>query len=240
MKRKWNWHTVITWSIRVLFVIEFFVPILMWIFRGQNDVRFMNMATSLIGLALTFIPEMVDKLSNRKMHFSSALSLAIVLFIFAAEFLGEIKDFYYRIPWWDTMLHTMSGVILGLIGFMLVFALNESNRTTVHLSPIFICFFAFCFALACGAVWEIFEFGADRLLNMDMQKFRPPAGVTTLYADGWQYDAGLVDTMGDLICDALSALGTCLAGFVALSIRQKKKAKRVAAEEKKEAEPGGI
>ena len=62
MKRKWNWHTVITWSIRVLFVIEFFVPILMWIFRGQNDVRFMNMATSLIGLALTFIPEMVDKL----------------------------------------------------------------------------------------------------------------------------------------------------------------------------------
>ena len=217
-KRKYDAHLIITIVVRVAFALEFFAPVVIWaIFRG--DVQFINMFTALLGFALTFIPDALDRISGHRLRLSNALSCVIILFIFAAEFLGEINNFYALVPWWDTMLHTVSGVILGLIGFMLVYVLNENEKVTVHLSPVFICFFAFCFAVAAGAIWEIFEFAGDRILGMDMQKYLPPDGVTTLYAANWRFDAGLVDTMGDLICDALSALATSVAGYILLKIR---------------------
>lgn len=226
-KRKIEWNEIITNIVRVLFIIEFFAPIGIWIFCNirhiNTEIKFINMFTAFLGFILTFIPEAVEKISRHRLRMSSILSVAIVLFIFGAEFLGEIKNFYFIIPWWDTMLHTISGVILGLIGFMLVFVLNENQHTKVKLSPVFICFFAFCFALACGALWEIFEFSGDRLLHLNMQKYLPPEGVQTLYASNWRFDEGLIDTMEDIICDALSAFATSTFGFVLLVIRAKRK-----------------
>jgi len=234
MKKKINhqleWETIIIYFIRVLFVIEFFVPVVLWlIHHTQNihtEVKFINMFTAVLGLLLTFIPKAVEKISKSRLKFSATLSFAIIVFIFGAEFLGEIKKFYDIFPWWDVMLHTVSGVILGLIGFMLVFVLNESTRTKVQLSPLFICFFAFCFALSCGAIWEIFEFSGDRLLHMNMQKYLPPAGTTKLFTANWRFDAGLIDTMTDIICDASSAFVTSLFGYIALIIRAHKLGKK--------------
>ena len=40
-----------------------------------------------------------------------------VLFLYAAIFLGEIRNFYYTVPYWDTILHTFSGAMIGCIGF---------------------------------------------------------------------------------------------------------------------------
>ena len=228
-KRKIEWNRMITITVRILFIMEFFAPIGIWLFtrisQVETEIKFINMFTAILGFFLTFIPEAVDRISKHRLRMSSVMSVAIVLFIFGAEFLGEIKNFYYIIPWWDTMLHSISGVILGLIGFMLVFILNENENTKVKLSPIFICFFAFCFALACGALWEIFEFSGDRLLHMNMQKYLPPEGVNTLYAPNWRFDEGLIDTMGDIICDAVAAFATSLFGFILLSVRAKKEGK---------------
>ena len=147
--------------------------------------------------------------------------------------MGEINNFYYHIPWWDTLLHTTSGVILAMIGFMLVHALNNSDRITVQLSPFFIALFAFTFALASGAVWEIFEYSGDRLFQMDMQKYLPPAEVTYEHmANGmtkliyptngsWSFDAGLIDTMDDIICDTLAALAVSIIGYLSLKTRNR-------------------
>ncbi len=217
-QRKYDAHLIITIIVRVLFIAEFFAPIIIWAV-ARDDVKFINMFTALLGFALTFIPDAIDRLSNHRLRFSNALSCVIILFIFAAEFLGEINDFYELVPWWDTMLHTVSGVILGLIGFMLVYVLNENEKVTVHLSPVFICFFAFCFAMAAGAIWEIFEFAGDRLLGMNMQKYLPPEGTTELVTPQWCYDDGLIDTMGDIICDFLSALATSVGGYILLKVR---------------------
>lgn len=217
-KRKYDAHFIITVVVRVLFALEFFAPVVIWAI-SRDDVKFINMFTALLGFTLTFIPDALDRISGHKLRLSNALSCVIILFIFAAEFLGEINDFYTLVPWWDTMLHTVSGVILGLIGFMLVYVLNENERVTVHLSPVFICFFAFCFAVAAGGIWEIFEFAGDRILGMNMQKYLPPKGTTTLYTADWRFDAGLLDTMEDLICDALSALATSVGGYILLKIR---------------------
>lgn len=136
------------------------------------------------------------------------LQLIITSFIFAAQILGEIGDFYEKIPWWDTMLHTISGVILGLAGFLFVYLLNEKGNKNVNLSPKFVIIFAFCLALTMGVFWEFFEFGADRLLGYNMQKFRMPG------------QDGLVDTMCDLIVDTVGAIVACIGGYIYIKRRK--------------------
>lgn len=105
------------------------------------------------------------------------------------------------------MLHTTSGVILGLIGFLFVYLLNEKGNKNVNLSPAFVILFAFCFAITMGVFWEFFEFGADRILGYNMQKFRMPG------------QDGLIDTMTDLIVDALGALVACIVGWLYIKKR---------------------
>jgi hypothetical protein len=117
-----------------------------------------------------------------------------VIFIFSALFLGEVRGYYEQIWWWDIALHTSSGFLLGIVGFLLVFVLNENKRVHLHMRPRFVALFAFLFAVTIGALWEIFEFAMDGFFGMNMQK--PMLGD----------DSGLTDTMFDLIVDSVGAL----------------------------------
>lgn len=215
--------------VRVLFVVAFLETVISSVL--ENDYSgIINAFTAVLGFSLTFIPEAVENITKNRVRFGSGMKIAIVLFIFGSELLGEIRSFYEIIPWWDNLLHSVSGVILGLVGFMLVYSLNESEKSSVNLSPVFVSLFAFCFALACGALWEIFEFSGDRLFNMDMQKFRPPKGTTELVTDTWRYDAGLIDTMTDIIMDAVSAFAVSVLGFIKIKAGKWRKEKLIGKE----------
>lgn len=120
----------------------------------------------------------------------------IVLFVAGTLFLGEAFDFYNRFWWWDIALHGGSAIGFGLIGFVLVFIMFQGDRFAAP--PIAVAFFAFCFALAVGAMWEIFEFGMDQIFGLNMQK------------------SGLLDTMGDLIVDTLGAFIGAASGYLYL------------------------
>ena len=122
-----------------------------------------------------------------------------VVFIFASLYLGEIQGFYHKFWWWDIALHTSAGLLMGIVGFLLVYLLNESKRVELHMTPIFISLFAGMFAVAIGAFWEIFEFSMDQLLGLNMQK--PMLGDPS----------GLTDTMWDMI---VNALGASMVSFV--------------------------
>lgn len=121
--------------------------------------------------------------------------LITILFLFGSLFLGEIRSYYERFWWWDVVLHTASGFLMGLFGFLLVYVLNQEKQARLSLSPVFIGLFSFTFAMSIGAVWEIFEFAMDNLFGMNMQK------------------SGLVDTMWDLIVDAAGALVVAVLGY---------------------------
>jgi len=127
--------------------------------------------------------------------------LLAIAFVFASLFLGEVRGYYTRYWWWDIFLHTGSGFLLGIVGFLLVHVMNEVEDLGVHMKPGFVAFFAFLFAVAFGAVWEIFEFAMDTLFGMNMQK--------EMLGD----PSGLTDTMWDLIVDALGALAISLLGY---------------------------
>lgn len=124
-----------------------------------------------------------------------------VVFIFGALFLGEIRQFYERVWWWDMALHASSGLLLGILGFMLVYVLNENRRVDIFMRPRFVAFFAFLFGVSIGAIWEIFEFGMDQVFGLNLQK---PMG---------EDPSGLADTMWDLILDTLGALVISLYGW---------------------------
>lgn len=124
-----------------------------------------------------------------------------VIFTFAALYLGEIQQFYERLWWWDIALHTSAGLLMGVLGFLLVYILNESKRIELKITPVFIAFFAFLFAVSIGTFWEIFEFAVDQFFGTKMQK--PMLGDPS----------GLTDTMWDMIVNAGGAATISIAGW---------------------------
>lgn len=155
--------------------------------------NWLNLFTSVLAIILIYLPSYL--IDNHYLYLPNSLQLVIIIFIFAALYLGEQHDFYYHFWWWDSMLHSISGVVLGFIGFVLVYILNRNENIDVVLSPIFMAIFAFSFAVACGVFWEIFEFWMDRFFATNMQK------------------SGLVDTMFDLMEDCGGAFITSIIGY---------------------------
>ncbi len=124
----------------------------------------------ILTLFLLLIPSIVDKKLNIKLP--SLLETIILLFIYSAEILGEIQNFYGIISYWDTILHTINGFIMAAIGFSLIDILNESKIFAIELSPIFVAIVAFCFSMTVGVMWEFFEYSMDEIFLTDMQKDR--------------------------------------------------------------------
>jgi uncharacterized membrane protein YjdF len=153
-------------------------------------------------LALMMAPRYVGR--HLRVEIPAEFELLAVVFVYAALFLGEVYGYYQRFWWWDIALHATSGLLLGIAGFLLIYVLNENEDVDVHMQPRFIAFFAFLFAVAMGAVWEIFEFGMDQLFGTNMQK--PMLGDPS----------GLTDTMWDLIVDTAGALVISVVGWVYL------------------------
>lgn len=166
----------------------------------------------IFGIVVMAIPSIVEKKAS--IDIPNNMEIMYFIFLYCAIYLGEVRNFYYLIPNWDTILHAFSGAMLGALGFSLVSFLNDSEHTHIDLSPFFVALFAFCFALASGAVWEIYEFLADEILATNMQKY--------MLADGTILvgHAALMDTMEDFIVDSLSSLAVTIAGYY--SIKNKK------------------
>ncbi len=161
--------------------------------------QWLTAAVTLAIIAVKFLPTVMER--RLKLEIPDEYEMMAVAFVFASIFLGEVRGYYQRFWWWDVALHTTSGLLLGIFGFLLVYVLNANDRVDLQLRPRFVALFAFVFAVAVGAIWEIFEFSMDQIFGMNMQKpmFDDPSGLT--------------DTMWDLIVDTLGALAISLMGW---------------------------
>jgi len=187
----WKVHEYITVFLKITLIIG----ALLALYQG----RIQAAAEILIILSITFLPLLLG--TRFKVRIPHEFELFAVIFIYASLFLGEVHDYYTRYWWWDMLLHGTSGLLLGILGFLLVYVLNENENIELHLNPGFMAFFSFVFAMAFGALWEIFEFSMDQLFGMNMQKpmFNDPSGLT--------------DTMWDLIIDAIGAMIISVLGY---------------------------
>lgn len=204
-----------------------------------------NMFLGILTLILFMIPELIEKKVG--VVIPTGLKSIILIFIFAAEILGEINAFYIKIPIWDTMLHTTNGFLMAAIGFALIDLFNRSEKFSLKMSPYFVAFTAFCFSMTVGVVWEFFEFGMDWFFHTDMQKdwilpaissvkldptgANNPVRVTiesvVINGEEWNFggylDIGIVDTMKDLIVNFIGAVVFSVIGIVYLKQRGKGK-----------------
>lgn len=144
-------------------------------------------------IGVTLLPLVLGR--RFAVHIPAEFEVLAVVFVYASLFLGEVHGYYIRFWWWDVVLHIGSGFLLGILGFLLVYVLNELEDVDLHMRPRFVALFAFMFAVGMGALWEIFEFGMDQLFGLNMQK------------------SGLVDTMWDLIVDTAGAAVIALLGW---------------------------
>ena len=167
---------------------------------------------SIFGVIMMFFPSFLKK--RWRITMPNLMHLIYVLFLYGAIYLGEVRNFYYTVPHWDTILHTFSGGMLGAAGFSVVDILNRDEKISMHLSPLFVAVFAFCFAISLGTLWEIYEFTGDSLLRMNMQKF--------MLEDGTKLagQAALADTMKDLIVDACGAIIMTVIGYFSIRKNQ--------------------
>ena len=193
-------------------------------------------------LFLFMLPFFIQK--NFGIRLPSTLEIIILLFIFAAEILGELQSYFIQYPYWDTMLHTTNGFLCAAVGFSLIDILNRDAKIKFTLSPMYVALAAFCFSMTIGVLWEFFEFGMDRLFHMDMQKdtivhtissvmldstnSNIPItidGITSVAVNGRDLgftgylDIGLYDTMEDLFVNFIGATVFSVIGYFYLKHR---------------------
>ena len=223
----------------VYFLLRFLVIATMvaQFFNGDFESVFLCALT----LVLLLLPTVFER--ALMIDLPNTMEIIIMLFIFAAEILGEIRSFYTTFQGWDTILHTLNGFLCAAIGFALVDMLNRTEKFSLSLSPVFMSIVAFCFSMTIGVLWEFFECGMDQLFLLDMQKdavigsiatvmLDPTGGNTPVIirdivdtivvtADGQQIalglggylDVGILDTMKDLFVNFIGAVVFSVIGY---------------------------
>ncbi len=161
-----------------------------------------------LGLFLILLSYLLER--KWRILFPDMMYILVFIFLYCAIYLGEVRSFYYNVPHWDTILHAISAAMLATLGFSIVNLLNSSTIVKVELSPFFVSFFAFCFAVAFGAIWEIYEYTFDYILGFNMQKYATVDGVDLVGR------AALYDTMKDIIVDTISAFVMSAIGYMQL------------------------
>ena len=229
----------------VVYVVLRALVIFMMVLQIFNR-NYENVFLCVLTLLLLVVPSFVQ--INLKIELPTALEIIILLFIFAAEIMGEIQSYYIKFAFWDTALHTINGFLMAAIGFALADILNRSKKAKFQLSPAFLAIVAFCFSMTIGVIWEFFECGMDLFFNLDMQKDTIVHSIHSVMLDptnsnipvtvdnitdvvvngeslglGGYLDIGLLDTMKDLFVNFIGAVVFSVIGFFYVKNRGKGK-----------------
>ena len=226
-------------SVTAVYLVLRLMVILIMVAQFFNK-NFENVFLCLLTLVLFLLPTIFER--RLQIDLPDTLEIIIMLFIFAAEILGEIRAFYTTFQGWDTMLHTINGFLCAAIGFSLVDMFDRNERFSLTLSPVFMAIVAFCFSMTIGVLWEFFECAMDQLFLLDMQKdavvnsissvMLDPTGGNTpvaikgitdviVVANGEQIplgvggylDVGILDTMKDLVVNFVGAVVFSFIGY---------------------------
>lgn len=206
--------------------------------RNQN---WDNVFTCALTLILLLLPSILS--SRMHIELPNTLEIIIICFIFAAEILGEVQEYYLQFDKWDDMLHTINGFLAAAIGFAMIDILNENERIAMKLSPKFVAVVAFCFSMTIGVLWEFFECSMDLFFGKDMQKdtwitsfnsvaLNPENANVPVHVDvksvevngqewGKYLDIGLYDTMHDLFVNFIGAVTFSVFGLIYIKNRGK-------------------
>ena len=221
IKKKNVGNKILYYLLQVLTLMTAIASLVMYIVKREGlETTANQIFMCVMALICINIPAFLEK--KFKFYIPNYISIILYVFIFAHYVLGEVLRVYDHSIVFDKILHTTSGVIMSFIGFSFIFMLNKINPEKMKLSPFFIVLFTFCFTMTTEYVWELFEYSADRLLDLNMQRWQD--GITETLADGSvissvPYGSGLKDTMGDMAVNILGCLGVCVYALVGMKLK---------------------
>ena len=198
---------------RVLMGVVFIMGLLGVILNKDESVKSEYLfvcAQSAMFLIVSFLPNFLRKF---ELDIPDFIYIIFICFCLAHFFCGEILGFFVKIKWWDSVLHTFSGMIIALLSFSLINLLNK-NSSGFKLNIFFAALFAFSLTVSIGVIWEIIEFATDTWFGTNMQR----AYVSTMSGRGEALlgQSALADTMKDLILDSIGAAVVCLICIIAV------------------------
>ena len=193
--------------LRVLVVLALVAQV----FNGN----FENVFLCVLTLILFSIPSFIER--TVRIDIPDTLEVIILLFIFAAEILGEIQAYYVQFPYWDTMLHTLNGFLCAAIGFSLLDILNRDERLAFKLSPVYLAVVAFCFSMLdpAGGNTPVAIHDITDVIVITADGAQHPLGL------GGYLDIGILDTMKDLFVNFIGAVVFSFIGYFYVKNRGK-------------------
>lgn len=129
-------------------------------------------------------------------------ALAMIFDIFAAG-LGSVINLYKYIGFYDRFVHYLSGILLAEAGMIIISFIFKKHR--IKKDILVMLAFSFFFSSACAGFWEIYEFTADNILNINMQ-------------------GNNLNTMGDIVSGVIGAVTYLILSVVYMKLCKTKKA----------------
>jgi hypothetical protein len=154
---------------------------------------------------------------NRITMIPLEIKLVIFIFVLLQFVIGEARDFYTEVPYYDKFVHTMGGIMIGFIGLLIVYTAYVYGKLKASL-PV-MAMLIILVTVGFGGLWEIVEYLSDTILYP-----RIP---------GWHHFQGsltedpLTDTMNDLIVDTIGAAAGALFGIWLIKRAQESESERL-------------
>lgn len=172
-----------------------------------------NAAQSFMMFLCTFVPGFLEK--RGKVSIPNVMSVVFMIFCLAHFVVGEIGEVYVKSKVFDSILHTLSGSMLAILGFSIIRLLNNSEKVDLNLNPMFIAVFVICFSITIGVLWEFVEFTADAITGSNMQRYSD-----SVTREPFLGREALFDTMKDLMLDTAGALVVAIISYIDLKKRK--------------------
>lgn len=215
-KRKIEKTKIMYAIIRVVITILFIVNVVAF-FTDKDDSQksraMFNAAQSFMMLMCTFVPGFIER--TGKVSVPNVMSVVFIVFCLAHFVVGEIGELYVKSKVFDSILHTLSGSMLAILGFSIIRLLNNSEKVDLKLNPLFIAVFVVCFSITVGVLWEFVEFTADAITGSNMQRYSD-----SVTREPFLGRAALFDTMKDLMLDTAGALVMAIISYIDLKKRK--------------------
>lgn len=209
----------IFWLVTVMLGIAI---LLLFTKKDANKGRIIFSMVQLVAMLFILrIPHFIKE----KYHFDvpNLLDFILISFAFCGLILGDVFNFYGKIPYWDSILHTFSGVVIAYIGFIVIEFLDKEYTIPLSVSPLFMCMIVVSVALAIGAVWEIGEYTVDDIFGTNNQQYMQSTRATLYDEDDIPFKGheALADTMKDLMLDLGGAVAVAIIEYKHIEHKQK-------------------
>lgn len=191
-----NQNSKLSVGIAVLFEIILIVTAITSIVTRQ----WKNLTLTLLAIVCITLPFIISRIANIKnVVLPTSFQSVSLVFVFLAQYMGEIIGFYQIFWWWDLLLHAIFGSYVVIIAlYSLSGTIKRGKEIAKPRFTLFAIIFAFSFSIALGTLWELFEFVGDYLFKTNMVK------------------GGLVDTSTDLLVKVVAAFITSIICYLAV------------------------